>query len=346
MRVLPSINWTNDLVTDALKQNPGPPYKAVQLVTAAMFDNYTAHVNYSAQHTADSQGERLDMTNWASAAIPLCTLPNPNMDFSQVSTFRPNFDKYSVVALCHPQHPTLTQYKTTRWQHSFAAIKAGTYFNRPSYQPPVAQHLMYREPIWDRLQSSYDDVEAELNIMRTHPSHVHSRFMFVGGDGLAINRINWTIAKNFPKYLYTSPAIIPIQGEHPHGTCHILHMGWRPYSPLLLPIMTAIGHSELKADFSVSDFNDYDFGICILIEGIAQYFIELEASGGPPLALLVPFMAACAVNIDLEWLSMFLQDFGFMYWDMRQSVRSNDSATIDLIWREAVRLLHAYGRIT
>ena len=273
MRVLPSINWTNDLVTDALKQNPGPPYKAVQLVTAAMFDNYTAHVNYSAQHTADSQGERLDMTNWASAAIPLCTLPNPNMDFSQVSTFRPNFDKYSVVALCHPQHPTLTQYKTTRWQHSFAAIKAGTYFNRPSYQPPVAQHLMYREPIWDRLQSYYDDVEAELNIMRTHPSHVHSRFMFVGGDGLAINRINWTIAKNFPKYLYTSPAIIPIQGEHPHGTCHILHMGWRPYSPLLLPIMTAIGHSELKADFSVSDFNDYDFGICILIEGIAQYFI-------------------------------------------------------------------------
>ena len=69
-------------------------------------------------------------------------------------------------------------------------------------------------------------------------------------------------------------------------------------------------------------------------------FIELEASGGPPLALLVPFMAACAVNIDLEWLSRFLQDFGFMYWDMRQSVRSNDSATIDLIWREAVSFMH------
>ena len=48
--------------------------------------------------------------------------------------------------------------------------------------------------------------------------------------GFAFARLVCRIAKNFPKYLYTSPAIIPIQGEHPHGTCHILHMGWRPYS--------------------------------------------------------------------------------------------------------------------
>ena len=57
--------------------------------------------------------------------------------------------------------------------------------------------------------------------------------------------------------------------------------------------MIRIGHRELKADFSVSDFNDYDFAMCILIEGVAQYFIELEASGGPTLALLIPFMASC-----------------------------------------------------
>tara|TARA_B110000046_G_scaffold149282_1_gene157416 strand:- start:183 stop:1061 length:879 start_codon:yes stop_codon:yes gene_type:complete len=87
-------------------------------------------------------------------------------------------------------------------------------------------------------------------------------------------------------------------------------------------------------------FNDYDFAMCILIEGVAQYFIELEASGGPTLALLIPFMASCAVNVDLEWLSHFLCDFGFMYWDMRQSVRGNESATIDLIWREAVSFMH------
>ena len=41
---MPSINWTDELVTDALKRDPGPPYESVQHVTAAMFDNYTAQV--------------------------------------------------------------------------------------------------------------------------------------------------------------------------------------------------------------------------------------------------------------------------------------------------------------
>ena len=51
-------------------------------------------------------------------------------------------------------------------------------------------------------------------------------------------------------------------------------------------------------------------------------------------------MQACEANIDLEWLSHFLQDFGFMYWDMRQAVRGNKSSRIDLIWRECVSLFH------
>ena len=38
-------------------------------------------------------------------------------------------------------------------------------------------------------------------------------------------------------------------------------------------IMTAIGHKELKSDFPVSDFNDYDFALCILIEGVSRYLI-------------------------------------------------------------------------
>ena len=57
-------------------------------------------------------------------------------------------------------------------------------------------------------------------------------------------------------------------------------------------IMTAIGHKELKSDFSVSDFNDYDFALCILIEGVSRYLILLEATGAPPLALGLVFLAA------------------------------------------------------
>eukprot|EP00965_Chrysotila_dentata_P259424 6213560-Pleurochrysis_carterae.AAC.2 len=82
--------------------------------------------------------------------------------------------------------------------------------------------------------------------------------MLVGGDVLAVNRINHTINQFPKKYLRTPPAVIPIQGEHPHGTCQILQMGWRPYAPLLMGILAAIGHNECRSDFTVSKFNNYD----------------------------------------------------------------------------------------
>eukprot|EP00965_Chrysotila_dentata_P004691 152755-Pleurochrysis_carterae.AAC.1 len=56
-------------------------------------------------------------------------------------------------------------------------------------------------------------------------------------------------------------------------------MGWRPYAPLLLGILTAIGHSKCRADFTVSKFNDYDHALCIIMEGVAKHFIELESAG-------------------------------------------------------------------
>eukprot|EP00965_Chrysotila_dentata_P138037 4565979-Pleurochrysis_carterae.AAC.1 len=76
--------------------------------------------------------------------------------------------------------------------------------------------------------------------------------MLVGGDGLAVSRINHALAWNSRKYIRTAPAIIPVQDEHPHGTCHVLHMGWRPYAPLTVDIITAIGHSKCRSDFTVS----------------------------------------------------------------------------------------------
>ena len=177
--------------------------------------------------------------------------------------------------------------------------------------------------------------------MRAHPMHCHSWFVFVGGDGLAVNRINHTIARKPAQYLRNAPAVIPVQGEHPHGTCHVLHMGWRPYAPLLVPLLAAVGHSECKNDFTVSSFNDYDHAICILIEGTATYFIELAATGGPPaLHNSGAFLAACESNIDLAWLAHFLHDFGFLYWEFRQSVRGNNSEQLDMLWRECVSFMH------
>ena len=160
-------------------------------------------------------------------------------------------------------------------------------------------------------------------------------------EQLAINRVNHTLARDPGKYLREPPAVIPVQGEHPHGTCHICHMGWRPYAPLVVGLLTNIGHRECKADFSVSNFNDYDHAMCILIEGIAKYFIYLSDQGGPPpLESSGAFLAACSVNVDLEWLAHFLHDFGFLYWDTRQAVRGNESERIDLSWRECISFMH------
>ena len=354
MRVLPSINWTNDLIDEALERNPGAPYETVQWVSAAVFDNNTTQCNYSARHNADTQGERLDMTNWATLSLPKSLMPH--VDISRQGgdrmrlIFKQGFDKYSIIPLCHPLHPAITANKSRRWQAALAGIASGTYFRRPAYTPGYTQHMTYRPPIWDRLQSKNEDVEEEVRIMREHPAHRHSLIMFCGGDGLAIMRLNWTLARDYRTYLQSPcdshghplPSLIPVQGEHPHGTCHVLHMGWRPYAPLVVGMLASIGHSECKKDFTVSSFNDHDHGMCILIEGVTRYFQLLESGGGGPcpLSMLVPFLMAVSINTDLSWLAHFLSDFGYLYWDMRQSVRSNDSAQIDLIWRECISFMH------
>ena len=346
-RVLPSINWTDDLVTLALDRNPGCPYPVMDWISAAVFDNYTTHRNYSASHNSDTQGERIDMTNWGSVSIPRAIAPHfriaseSAMQNPAQLIFKRGFNKYSVVDLCHPYHPDLVQNRTSRWCLSFHAIESGTFFKRPDFQPIVAHHIHYGQPMRGVLQSSYVDVEYELDTMRGDPRHRHCAVVFVGGDGLAINRINHTIARKSHVYLFSPPAVIPVQGEHPHGTDHVLHMGWRPYYPLLGGILNAIGHNECKSDFTVSDFNDYDHVSCILIEGITKYFLHLDnQGGGPPISNPTLVAGRCKQNIDLEWLFHYLHDYGFLYWDLRQAVRGNDSSAIDLIWRECVSFMH------
>jgi hypothetical protein len=44
----------------------------------------------------------------------------------------------------------------------------------------------------------------------------------------------------------------------------------------------AAGHTECKREWTVAAFNDYDHAMCILIEGVAKFFILLAAGGGGP----------------------------------------------------------------
>ena len=256
-----------------------------------------------------------DMTNWMTIYLPRSL--SPIVDFNQLwdeeeSLFTKGFDKYSIVPLLHPQHPDIADNKARRWRMGMAALSEGTFFNRPNYQPDTPYTVKYRDPIFDVRQSSEAHVKSELDIMRSHPYHAKSKIFFVGGDGLAIMRINTILARQgaAAEYLMKAPAVVPVQGEHPHGTCHVLHMGWRPYWPLLEPMLKGIGHTWMKKEFKVSDFNQYDFVMCILIAGIAKYLHKIAAAGHKNVYLGDSFGEACAANPDLNWMFHFLHDHG------------------------------------
>jgi hypothetical protein len=115
--------------------------------------------------------------------------------------------------------------KHRRFTNYLRAASKGVLFKRPAFQPTYVAHMSYGEPIMHRLQSSYDDVEAELNIMRS--KHLDKRILFVGGDGLSIIRMNHLLKLKHDLYIDSAPLIIPMQGEAPHGVFHVMHAGWR-----------------------------------------------------------------------------------------------------------------------
>eukprot|EP00965_Chrysotila_dentata_P157081 5189448-Pleurochrysis_carterae.AAC.1 len=81
MRILPSYTWTTECIAAALELESEyvPTYDVVDWVSSVVFENYTKQVNYSAAHNADSQGERLDMTNCATLYLPKAVLPHINL---------------------------------------------------------------------------------------------------------------------------------------------------------------------------------------------------------------------------------------------------------------------------
>ncbi len=59
--------------------------------------------------------------------------------------------------------------------------------NFASPYPPT--HFVWHDPIKDRLQSSYEDVNFEVDWIRAHAMHKDSAAVMLGGDGLTYMRI-------------------------------------------------------------------------------------------------------------------------------------------------------------
>ena len=214
------------------------------------------------------------------------------------------------------------------------AAAAGTILDKPNFVSPYPRtRFDYHPPIPDRGQLSYDDVNFELDRIRNDPKHKHSNIIFLGGDGLTYMRLIHRLQQDPQLFLNRTPIIIPQLGEHPHGTFHLMHGYWRVWWPLIQCMAAVVGNKQVVDDPGVSAFNKHEFFLRILIRAFAEYVVEIAATG-LSYNNVAAFMAAADQNLMFALVVHFLFEFGFLYLQMRNSVRSNDSATLDKVWRE------------
>eukprot|EP00965_Chrysotila_dentata_P220732 6191963-Pleurochrysis_carterae.AAC.4 len=109
----------------------------------------------------------------------------------------------------------IQQHKKERLTAFMLRASNGTLFKRPASKPTWLAHMTYHAPMWGVLQSSYNDAEHEVNALRKF--YLDKRFLFVGGDGLSIVRINHLLKDHPDLYLDSTFFIIPVQGESPPG---------------------------------------------------------------------------------------------------------------------------------
>eukprot|EP00965_Chrysotila_dentata_P043790 1455884-Pleurochrysis_carterae.AAC.1 len=172
----------------------------------------------------------------------------------------------------------------------------------------VAIH-QHHEPIWDRGQSSYDDVNAELLHIRRYSLHSKSTVDFIGCDGLRHSRLIHKLFHYPTQFLKTAPVVI---------------------------------HQLVRADPNASAFNEHEHFLRILSAGFSQWVLGIIAAGGPGYLSAPPLMRACEVNLSRACNLYFLHDYVFLFRSVPDSVRCNASEALHLCWRDFLAL----GRTT
>ena len=121
-----------------------------------------------------------------------------------------------------------------------------------------------------------------------------------------------------------------------------MHCQWRLYRPFIMKCAAELGNDQIKEDPGVSDYNVHRFFLLnILMPAAMEYVVEISGSpGADDLDDPVPIMAKAKANVNFDWLLHFLHDCAFFTLDFLQSIRGNDSAKIDILWREFFSSAH------
>jgi hypothetical protein len=220
-----------------------------------------------------------------------------------------------------------------------ARAQSGDLLQRRRYTPEYGSiHLRYQRPMFHVLQSSYEDLEYEINEIRSHASNLEKLVCFIGMDGLGIMRMNHTLALKPFQYLCKAPATIPVLGEYPHGAYHIMHGDWRNWWDFHEKLQKSVYQEPaVKQEPKVSDFKLYDHAVKLHTRACAEYLLELALDSDGNLEhqnLGNSFLTAFPENLNLEVVVMFLDESGFPYLQFREAVGCNEADELDLVWRE------------
>ena len=337
-RSVMSRSWTEQLCDDAIERDPGPSYPVAEGITAAVFDNLMMKVGYSGHATSNSDGRKIEMTNWATVFLPAATMPPGYTGMAALldagGIFRTDLDLEDFIDGFSMLAPDIFRNQRSRWGMFLDMAAAGSiwaveHFNSP--YPPTRFH--FHDPIFDRLQSSYDDVNFELDLMRGSLFHKFSAGLMLGGDGLSYMRLIHRLAQDPRRYLETMPIIVPRMGENPHGLFHFMHGDWRIWAPLLMRLAVVVNNHQVKWDPTMVDFNSHEHFLRVVSQACAEYVVEISRSGTDYHATQ-QFLADAERNLSFVYVVFFLYTFAFKYLDYKRAVRRNRSKHLDLLWRE------------
>lgn len=338
-RFVMSRKWTEELCDIAMQRDPGPQYPVVEGITAAVFDNLSMQAAYSSFSVDGEAGTRLEMTNWATVFLPAAAMPAAfaGIDavlgsggiFKRLINLDEFLDSFSMYAadIVHNQR--------ARWKKYLDLAAGGSsIWETEQFDSPYPRtRFYYHPPIFDRLQSSYEDVNFEINTMRRSTFHALSDALMLGGDGLSFMRMIHRVSQDPRLYLETKPVVMPRMGENPHGLFHIMHGDWRIWAPLLLRLAAVVNNRQVKADPTIVDFNRHQHFLRIVTQALSEYVAEISRSG-TNYAACQHFLRDAERNLSFAYVVFFLFMFGFKYVDYRNAVRRNESHHLDLLWRE------------
>ena len=340
-RFVMSRGWVEEICDIGMQRDPGPTYPVCEGITAAVFDNLSMNVGYSSYAAGGQAGHKIDMTNWGTVFLPAVAMPSSFLGIDAVlgsgGIFKPLLDMEHFLDGFSMHSDDIVQNQRSRWStyldRAAKAFGNSIWDTEPFNSPFPPTRFYYHSPIFDRLQSSYDDVNFEIQTMRTSSFHALSDALMLGGDGLSFMRMIHRISQDKRLYLETKPVIMPRMGENPHGLYHFMHGDWRIWSPLLLRLAAVVNNKQVKADPTIVDFNKHQHFLRVVTQALAEYVVEISRTG-THYGACQQFLSDAEHNLSFAYVVYFLFMFGFKYMDYRKAVRQNKSHHLDMLWRE------------